>query len=224
MKFFIFIIFIKVLLNQIFPKDNDLTKNAQDNNKENNKEIKKLEINYNKLNDTFIQIISDEQNSKDKKFILNEQTYIIYPSNNKNIEQYSSLLSIIIKNNSGINIGVTPNIAMKMTNKIKNNFIQLILENKNKENENEIVKIKINHRKILIKSKELLGIKQGLNIIEKLLLGNNLSNTTYDEIYFGPKEIILSSNVKNNKLIYFGLLISFILIIATFYFTKRNQL
>ena len=220
MKFFFFIIFIKVLLNQIVQKDNDLSKNTE----ENNKEIKKLEINYNKLNDTFIKIIEDEQNSKDKKFVLNEQTYIIYPSNNKNIEQYSSLLSIIIKNNSGINIGVTPNIAMKMTNKIKNNFIQLILENKNNENENEIVKIKINHRKILIKSKELLGIKQGLNIIEQLLLGNNLANNTYDEIYFGPKEIILSSNIKNNKLIYFGLLISFALIIVTFYFTKRNLL
>ena len=220
MKFFFFIIFIKVLLNQIVQKDNDLSKNTE----ENNKEIKKLEINYNKLNDTFIKIIEDEQNSKDKKFVLNEQTYIIYPSNNKNIEQYSSLLSIIIKNNSGINIGVTPNIAMKMTNKIKNNFIQLILENKNNENENEIVKIKINHRKILIKSKELLGIKQGLNIIEQLLLGNNLANNTYDEIYFGPKEIILSSNIKNNKLIYFGLLISFALIIVTFYFTKKNQL
>ena len=113
---------------------------------------------------------------------------------------------------------------MKMTNKIKNNFIQLVLENKNNDNENEIVKIKINHRKILIKSKDLLGIKQGLNIIEQLLLGNNLANNTYDEIYFGPKEIILSSNIKNNKLIYFGLIISFILIIVTFYFTKRNQL
>ena len=224
MKFFIFIIFIKVLLNQIVQKDNDLAKNTQENNIENNKELKKLEINYNKLNDTFIRIIEDEQNSRDKKFVLNEQTYIIYPSNNKNIEQYSSLLSIIIKNNSGIIIGVTPNMAMKMTNKIKNNFIQLVLENKNNDNENEIVKIKINHRKILIKSKDLLGIKQGLNIIEQLLLGNNLANNTYDEIYFGPKEIILSSNIKNNKLIYFGLIISFILIIVTFYFTKRNQL
>ena len=33
---------------------------------------------------------------------------------------------------------------MKMTNKIKNNFIQLILESKNNDNINEIVKININ--------------------------------------------------------------------------------
>ena len=114
--------------------------------------------------------------------------------------------------------------AMKMTNKIKNNFIQLILENKNNENINDIVNIKINHRKILIKAKELVGINRGINIIKQLLIGNNSRNNSYTEIHFGPKQIIIIANIKNNNYIYFGILISFILILFSFYIIKRNQL
>ena len=220
MKIFIFIIFIKFCFNQIAPKAENETKENIDKNKE----IKILEINYNILNDSDIQFVNDYQNSNDKKFILNEQTYIIYPSNNKEIEQISSILSTHIKNNTSINIGVTPNMAMKMTNKIKNNFIQLILENKNNENINDIVNIKINHRKILIKAKELVGINRGINIIKQLLIGNNSGNNSYTEIHFGPKQIIIIANIKNNNYIYFGILISFILILFSFYIIKRNQL
>ena len=217
--FFIFIIFIKFCLNQIVEQNI----NVQNQQEKPNKEIKQLEIKYTSLNDTDIQIIEIEQNIKDEKFILNEQTYIIYPSNNKEIEQYSLLLSTYIKNNSGINIGVTPNLAMKMTNKIKNNFIQLIKENKNKENENVIVNIKINHRKILIKSKDLIGINRGINIIKQLLIGNNLANSTYDEIHFGPKLILVNTYIKNNQYIYLGLIISFVLILITFYIIKNKS-
>ena len=121
----IFIILIKVCFNQLIEKDNNeevkFTKNSEKTN---------LMINYNIINDIDIKILNTENNSNEKSFILNEQTYIIYPSNNKIIEQYSIILSESIKNNTAINIGVTPNMAMKMTNKIKNNFIQLILENK----------------------------------------------------------------------------------------------
>ena len=221
MKYFFFLlIFIKLCLNQIVEKN---INNAKEEDNQKN-EIKKLEIKYSVLNDTDIQIIESEQNTKDEKFILNEQTYIIYPSNNKEIEQYSLLLSGYIKNNTGINIGVTPNLAMKMTNKIKNNFIQLIKENKNNENENVIINIKINHRKILMKSKDLIGINRGINIIKQLLIGNNKLNNTYDEIHFGPKQIIANTNIKNNKYIYYGLLISFILILITICITKSNHL
>ena len=220
MKYFFFLlIFIKLCLNQIVEKN---INNAKEEDNQKN-EIKKLEIKYSVLNDTDIQIIESEQNTKDEKFILNEQTYIIYPSNNKEIEQYSLLLSTYIKNNSGINIGVTPNLAMKMTNKIKNNFIQLIKENKNKENENVIVNIKINHRKILIKSKDLIGINRGINIIKQLLIGNNLANSTYDEIHFGPKLILVNTYIKNNQYIYLGLIISFVLILITFYIIKNKS-
>ena len=110
---------------------------------------------------------------------------------------------------------------MKMTNKIKNNFIQLILENKNNENINDIVNIKINHRKILIKAKELVGINRGINIIKQLLIGNNPGNNSYTEIHFGPKQMIIIANIKNNNYIYFGILISFILILFSFYIIKQ---
>ena len=221
MKYFFFLlIFIKLCLNQIVEKN---INNAKEEDNQKN-EIKKLEIKYSVLNDTDIQIIESEQNTKDEKFILNEQTYIIYPSNNKEIEQYSLLLSGYIKNNTGINIGVTPNLAMKMTNKIKNNFIQLIKEKKNNENENIIINIKINHRKILMKSKDLIGINRGINIIKQLLIGNNKLNNTYDEIHFGPKQILANTNIKNNQYIYYGLLISFILILITICITKSNHL
>ena len=216
----LFIIFIKAILNQVIQKSKE--NSAEEVTK--NKEITKLEINYNIINDTYIQIIKPEDNIKDKNFILNEQTYIIYPSNNKLIEQYSSILSAYIKNNTSINIGVTPNIAMKMTNKIKNNFIQLIIENKNSENINDIVKININHRKILIKAKEIIGINQGINIIKKLLYENNISNKTYDEIHFSPIQIIYSENIKNSNYVYFGLLITFILIIFSFCCLKLKQI
>ena len=220
MKYYIIVIFIKLCLNQIIQKSNE-NKPEEDLI---NKEATKLEINYNIFNDSDIQIIKSEDNSNEKKFILNEQTYIIYPSNNKLIEEYSSLLSKHIKNNTGINIGVTPNIAMKMTNKIKNNFIQLIIENKNNENINDIVKININHRKILIKAKEIIGINQGVNIIKRLLYENNASNKTFNEIHFSPIQIIYSENIKNSKYVYFCLLIAFILIIFSFCFMGLRRI
>ena len=220
MKYLIFIIFIKFSINQIVQKEevNSKGEKIQKN------EIKSLEIDYNKTNRTDIQLIEPEINSRDKKFVLSEQTYIIYPSNNMEIEQYSIILSTLIKNITGINIGVTPNMAMKMTNKIKNNFIQLILENKNNENINDIVRININHRKILIKAKDLIGINQGINIIKQLLMGNNLNNNTFNEVNFGPIQIILSTNIKNDNKIYFGILISFILIVISFCFCTMRHI
>ena len=211
----IFIILIKICFNQLIENANNKEPKFKKNSEKTN-----LMINYNIINDIDIKILNTENNSNEKSFILNEQTYIIYPSNNKIIEQYSIILSESIKNNTAINIGVTPNMAMKMTNKIKNNFIQLILENKNKGNINYIVKIIINHRKILIKAKEIIGINQGINIIKKLLLENNLSNKTYDEIHFNPIQIIYEEKIKNSNYVYFGLLITFILIIISFYFIK----
>ena len=220
MKYLIFIIFIKFSINQIVQKEevNSKGEKIQKN------EIKSLEIDYNKTNRTDIQLIEPEINSRDKKFVLSEQTYIIYPSNNMEIEQYSIILSTLIKNITGINIGVTPNMAMKMTNKIKNNFIQLILENKNNENINDIVRININHRKILIKAKDLIGINQGINIIKQLLMGNNLNNNIFNEVNFGPIQIILSTNIKNDNKIYFGILISFILIVISFCFCTMKHI
>ena len=220
MKYLIFIIFIKFSINQIVQKEevNSKGEKIQKN------EIKSLEIDYNKTNRTDIQLIEPEINSRDKKFVLSEQTYIIYPSNNMEIEQYSIILSTLIKNITGINIGVTPNMAMKMTNKIKNNFIQLILENKNNENINDIVRININHRKILIKAKDLIGINQGINIIKQLLMGNNLNNNIFNEVNFGPIQIILSTNIKNDNKIYFGILISFILIVISFCFCTMRHI
>ena len=219
MKYYIIIIFIKVCFNQLIEKDdNEISKS------EKNEEKKKLIINYNLIKDIDINLYPGENNSTEKSFILNEQTYIIYPSNNKIIEQYSIILAQNIKNNTSINIGVTPNLAMKMTNKIKNNFIQLILESKNNDNINEIVKININHRKILIKAKEIIGINRGVNILKNLLIRNNLSNKTYNEIHFIPIKIICNDTIKNNNFVYFGLLITFIIIIISFCYIKLNQI
>ena len=220
MKYLIFLIFIKFSISQIVQKEEVNSKEE----KIPKSEIKSLEIHYNKTNRTDIQLIEPEINSRDKKFVLSEQTYIIYPSNNMEIEQYSIILSTLIKNITSINIGVTPNMAMKMTNKIKNNFIQLILENKNNENLNDIVRININHRKILIKAKDLIGINQGINIIKQLLMGNNLNNNTFNEVNFGPIQIILSTNIKNDNKIYFGILISFILIVISFCFCTMRHI
>ena len=219
MKYYIIIIFIKVCFNQLIEKDdNEISKS------EKNEEKKKLIINYNLIKDIDINLYPSENNSNEKSFILNEQTYIIYPSNNKIIEQYSIILAQNIKNNTSINIGVTPNLAMKMTNKIKNNFIQLILESKNNDNINEIVKININHRKILIKAKEIIGINRGVNILKNLLIRNNLSNKTYNEIHFIPIKIICNDTIKNSNFVYFGLLITFIIIIISFCYIKLNQI
>ena len=219
MKYYIIIIFIKVCFNQLIEKDdNEISKS------EKNEEKKKLIINYNLIKDIDINLYPGENNSNEKSFILNEQTYIIYPSNNKIIEQYSIILAQNVKNNTSINIGVTPNLAMKMTNKIKNNFIQLILENKNNDNINEIVKININHRKILIKAKEIIGINRGVNILKNLLIRNNLSNKTYNEIHFIPIKIICNDTIKNNNYVYFGLIITFIIIIISFCYIKLNQI
>ena len=216
MKTFLFCLFIKTIINQIQTTNNTIKKEKEV------KELAKLKINYNILNDSNIYIINNN-NKNEKNFILNQQTYIIYPSNNKNIEQYSSILSHYIKNITGIEIGVTPNMAMKMTNKIKNNFIHIILENINSENKDNIVNIKINHRKILIKSKELIGIEQGINIIKQLLNESNKSNATYDEIYFYPIEILLKSNIKTNNYIYLGILISSILVLLSLYILYLKQ-
>ena len=222
MKYLIFVLFIKIYLCQI-QKSEETNENKL--NKNSNNQVKGLEINFNNIfDDTNIQIFNDDENNNEKKFILSQYTYIIYPSNNKFIEQYSSILAAYIKNNTGLEIGVTPNMAMKMTNKIRNNFIQLILDNTNNENLNDIVRIRINHRKILIKAKELAGFNQGINIINKLLLGNNLSNKTYDEIYFGPKIIVFKADAKFNYFTFIAILITFILIIFSFYILIKRRI
>ena len=212
MKTLLFLSSIIITLNQL-----QKTENSEKKNEKQNKEIKSLIIKYDSFNVENLEIIKDK-NDNERKFILNQNTYIIYPSYDKKIEDYGSMLSRDIKNFTGLEIGVTPNMAMKMSNKVKNNFIQIILEKMNQENKNQIVNIKINHRKIIIKSKELIGIRNGIKIISNILSNNRKINMTYDEVVFEPIEIILKSNITNSNYVYAGLIVSILLISMTLYF------
>ncbi len=143
-------------------------------------------------------------------FILNNQTYIIHPSNNKELNKEADLLAKYIKDYIGLEIIVAPNVIRKTSNKNKNTFIQIAVD----KSLNKEYQIQINKRKIILKSKSNTGIYKAIiffkNFLEKEFNKNN--NTIYESILFPSINIYDNEKIVSSE--YLSIIIFTILIIS----------
>ena len=193
---------------------NPIEQNLTTSNVNLNKKIQKRIIinehivDFNKSLKGFNKLKIDYKTNNDF-FILNNQTYIIHPSNNKELSKEADLLAKYIKDYIGLEIIVAPNVIRKTSNKNKNTFIQIAVD----KSLNKEFQIQINKRKIILKSKSNTGIYKAI-IFFKNFLENEFkkNNTIYESIFFP------SINIYDNDLIisseYLSIIIVTILIIS----------
>ena len=171
--------------------------------------IKDFIVNYNSSFIETKEIIIETKNNEEY-FMLNNQTYIIFPSNNQELSNYADALTLYIKNYTGLEILVAPNVIRKTSNKNKNTFIQIVLDKTLKN----AFQIEISKRKIKLLSNSNLGIKRAI-IIFKTIFDNNFksNNTIYENIEFPSAEIFAyekNTNIGIIIIIIFTLLILYI--------------
>ena len=211
---FIILLFI-YLLENTSEENISSTYDIFDKQKPKKKIVPNFKIDFNSsLNETK-EVILNYKNDEDS-FILNNQTYIIFPSNNQEFSNYADAISLYIKNYTGLEILVAPNVIRKTSNKNKNNFIQIVL---NKEIKNDF-EIRINRRKIQLISSTNNGIKKSILTFKTIIINNFKKNDTiYENVEFPPVEIISKNDLLLNK---GSIIISIILIaIITLYFIFR---
>ena len=165
-------------------------------------------VDFNKSLKGFNKLKIDYKTNNDF-FILNNQTYIIHPSNNKELSKEADLLAKYIKDYIGLEIIVAPNVIRKTSNKNKNTFIQIAVD----KSLNKEFQIQINKRKIVLKSKSNTGIYKAIIFFKNFLENEfNKNNTIYESIFFP------SINIYDNDLIisseYLSIIIVTILIIS----------
>ena len=165
-------------------------------------------VDFNKSLKGFNKLKIDYKTNNDF-FILNNQTYIIHPSNNKELSKEADLLAKYINDYIGLEIIVAPNVIRKTSNKNKNTFIQIAVD----KSLNKVYQIKINKRKIILKSKSISGIYKSIIFFKNFLENEfNKNNTIYESIFFP------SINIYDNDLIisseYLSIIIVTILIIS----------
>ena len=148
-------------------------------------------VDFNKSLKGFNKLKIDYKTNNDF-FILNNQTYIIHPSNNKELSKEADLLAKYIKDYIGLEIIVAPNVIRKTSNKNKNTFIQIAVD----KSLNKEFQIQINKRKIILKSKSNTGIYKAIIFFKNFLENEfNKNNTIYESIFFP------SINIYDNDLI-----------------------
>ena len=165
-------------------------------------------VDFNKSLKGFNKLKIDYKTNNDF-FILNNQTYIIHPSNNKELSKEADILAKYIKDYIGLEIIVAPNVIRKTSNKNKNTFIQIAVD----KSLNKEFQIQINKRKIILKSKSNTGIYKAIIFFKNFLENEfNKNNTIYESIFFP------SINIYDNDLIisseYLSIIIVTILIIS----------
>ena len=179
-----------------------------------NKKIKKKIINnyiidFNSSLDENKEIIINFKNKEDL-FILNNQTYIIFPANNQELSDYADALTLYVKNYTGLEILVAPNIIRKTSNKNKNTFIQIVLDKTVKN----AYQIEISRRKMKLSSNSNFGIKRVILFFKTILEKNfKKNNTIYEKIEFPPCDIFMKEQNINFHiiiLIIFTLLVIYI--------------
>ena len=123
---FIFILFIYFIFH--FSIEQNVSNTYELLNKKiKQKIINNYIINFNSSLEENKDIIIDYKNKEDL-FILNNQTYIIFPANNQELSDYADALTLYVKNYTGLEILVAPNVIRKTSNKNKNTFIQIVLD------------------------------------------------------------------------------------------------
>ena len=190
-------------------EQNLTTSNINLNNKIQQKTIiKEYIIDFNKSLKSFNKLEIDYKNNKDF-FILNNQTYIIHPSNNKELSKEADLLAKYINDYIGLEIIVAPNVIRKTSNKNKNTFIQIAVD----KSLNKVYQIKINKRKIILKSKSISGIYKSIIFFKNFLENEfNKNNTIYESILFPSINIYDNEKIISSE--YLSIIIITILIIS----------
>ena len=190
-------------------EQNLTTSNINLNNKIQQKTIiKEYIIDFNKSLKSFNKLEIDYKNNKDF-FILNNQTYIIHPSNNKELSKEADLLAKYINDYIGLEIIVAPNVIRKTSNKNKNTFIQIAVD----KSLNKGYQIKINKRKIILKSKSISGIYKSIIFFKNFLENEfNKNNTIYESILFPSINIYDKEKIISSE--YLSIIIITILIIS----------
>jgi len=190
-------------------EQNLTTSNINLNNKIQQKTIiKEYIIDFNKSLKSFNKLEIDYKNNKDF-FILNNQTYIIHPSNNKELSKEADLLAKYINDYIGLEIIVAPNVIRKTSNKNKNTFIQIAVD----KSLNKGYQIKINKRKIILKSKSISGIYKSIIFFKNFLENEfNKNNTIYESILFPSINIYDNEKIISSE--YLSIIIITILIIS----------
>ena len=181
------------------------------------KKIKNFIIDYNSsLRET--KEIKLETKNKNDFFLLNNQTYIIFPANNQELSKFAEALTTCIKNYTNLDILVAPNVIRKTSNKNKNTFIQIVLDKTLKKT----FQIEINKRKIKLSSNSNLGIKRAI-IIFKIILDKNFknNNTLYENVEFPSINIYFNEKNINLNIIILIIITSLIIFIS-FYLIKSK--
>ena len=208
MKTNIFLIFVFILLEKSSIQQNITTSYEITNNLSKKKLFQKYTIKLNKSINDFENVKINYKEEEDF-FILNNQTYIIFPSNNKELSNNAELLAKVVKNLTGLEILVAPNVIRKTSNKNKNTFIQIVLD----KSINKEFHININKRKIILSSKSNEGIYKSVILFKKILESQfNDKNSIYENIEFPCVDII--SNEQIIKFEYLSLFLTTIIIIC----------
>ena len=161
-------------------------------------------------------VIIDYKEEKDY-FILNNQTYIIFPSNNQELSNYADIIRLYIQNYTGLEILVAPNVIRKTSNRNKNTFIQIVLE---KTLQKKYL-IEISRRKIKLSSNSNIGIKNAIIIIKKIL-ENNFSdkNNVYENVQFPFADIYIYEKNSNFRII-IAIIVTLLVLFISFMLFKK---
>ena len=164
------------------------------------------------LNDLIISndIIIDYKEEKDF-FLLNNQTYIIFPANNQELSDYADALTLYVKNYTGLEILVAPNVIRKTSNKNKNTFIQIVLDKTLKK----AYQIEISRRKMKLSSNSYFGIKNAILLLKRILENNLKKNgTIYEKIQFPSADISMKEQNINFHIIILMIITSSVIYIS----------
>ena len=206
---FIFILFIYFTLH--FSSEQNISKTYELINKEIKKKIiNNYIIDFNSSLEENKEIIIDYKNKEDL-FILNNQTYIIFPANNQELSDYADALTLCVKNYTGLEILVAPNVIRKTSNKNKNTFIQIVLDKTLKK----AYQIEISRRKMKLSSNSNIGIKRAILLFKRILENNFKKNDTiYEKIEFPSADIFMKEENINFHIIILIIITSLVIYLS----------
>jgi hypothetical protein len=206
---FVFILFINFILH--FSTEQNVSNTYELLNKKIKKKIiNNFIIDFNSSLEENKDIIIDYKNKEDL-FILNNQTYIIFPANNQELSDYADALTLYVKNYTGLEILVAPNVIRKTSNKNKNTFIQIVLDKTLKK----AYQIEISRRKMKLSSNSYFGIKNAILLLKRILENNLKKNgTIYEKIEFPSADISMKEQNINFHIIILMIITSSVIYIS----------
>ena len=120
-------------------------------------------------------------------------------------------MTLCVKNYTGLEILVAPNVIRKTSNKNKNTFIQIVLDKALKK----VYQIEISRRKMKLSSNSNFGIKRAI-ILFKTILENNFkkNDTIYEKIEFPSCDISMKEQNINFHIIILIIITSLVIYLS----------